>query len=156
MIKKYVIGCDNAAVKLKLRLIKELEDMGYEVEDVGANDSNDPILYPEIAERAVKKIIDSNFEKYGILVCGTGIGMAMTANKFQGIYAAVCHDAFSAERAILSNDANVLCMGERVIGEESAVKILKEWLKNEYVLGTRSQVKVEKLREIDHENRKIG
>jgi ribose 5-phosphate isomerase B len=97
------------------------------------------------------EIQDSNYEKDGILICGTGIGMAMSANKFKGIRAAVCHDNFSAERAKLSNDANVLCMGERVIGPELAKKITKEWLSLKFVDGS-STPKVNAIKEIEKQN----
>ena len=111
-----VIGCDNAAVSLKNILVKFLETKGVEVEDVGCYTSEDPINYPLVAKKVCDKVIESGYTKRGMLICGTGIGMAMTANKFKGIRAAVCHDIFSTQRSILSNNGNVLCMGERVIG----------------------------------------
>ena len=94
-------------------------------------------------------IIASNYEKRGVLVCGTGIGMCITANKFKGIRAAVGHDCFSAERSILSNDGNVLCFGERVIGKELAKKILGQWIG--FKDGS-STPKVQELRDIETEN----
>jgi ribose 5-phosphate isomerase B len=98
-----------------------------------------------------EKIVASNYEKEGILICGTGIGMAITANKFRGIYAAVCHDSYSAERARLSNNSNVLCMGARIIGPELAKKILREWLNLEFK-GGRSLPKVQRIAAIEQEN----
>ena len=127
-----VIGCDNAAVPMKNMLIKFLQSKGITVENSGCDSADDPENYPAVAKRVCEKIIASNYEKRGILVCGTGIGMSITANKFKGIRAAVCHDNFSAERSILSNDANVLCMGERVIGHELAKKITGEWITLEF------------------------
>jgi len=117
-----VIGCDNAAVKLKNVLIGLLEDKGIAIENMGCDSSDDPTNYPTIAKKVCDRIKESGFEKRGILICGTGIGMALTANKFKGIRAAVCHDNYSAERSILSNNCNVLCKGERVIGSELAKK----------------------------------
>ena len=114
-MRKIVAGCDNAAVELKNILVEFMREKGIAVEDVGCESREDPTFYPYIAQRVCEKIIESDYEKRGVLICGTGIGMAMTANKFKGIRAAVCHDVFSAERAKLSNDANVICMGERVI-----------------------------------------
>ena len=88
-----------------------------------------------------------------MLICGTGLGMAMTANKFKGIRAGVCHDVFSAERLKLSNDGNVICMGERVIGAELAKRILEKWLELEFV-DCASTSKVEAIKEIEGENLK--
>lgn len=150
-MKTIVIGCDNAAVNLKNEIIKFLEAMGVTVENVGCDSSNDPTMYPYVAEKVCSKIIESNYEKEGILVCGTGIGMAMTANKFKGIRAAVCHDSYSAERSKLSNNGNVLCMGERVIGVELAKKIVKEWISLEFKDGS-STPKVNAIIEIENRN----
>jgi len=147
-MRTVVIGCDNAAVSMKNMLIKFLESRGVAVENMGCDSADDPTNYPSVAERVCEKIIDSDYDKRGILVCGTGIGMAMTANKFKGIRAAVCHDNFSAERSILSNDANVLCMGERVIGHELAKKIAGEWISLEFKDGP-STAKVREIRAIE-------
>jgi ribose 5-phosphate isomerase B len=152
-MKTIVIGCDNAAVPMKVMLIKFLESKGITVENVGCDSSDDPTNYPSIAKKACEKIIASGYQKRGILVCGTGIGMSMTANKFKGIRAAVCHDNFSAERSILSNNANVLCMGERVIGHELAKKIVGEWITLEFKDGP-STPKVQEIISIETENMK--
>jgi ribose 5-phosphate isomerase B len=152
-LKTIVIGCDNAAVPLKNTIMKFLTEKGVTVENVGCDSSEDPTYYPYVAERVCQKIIDSGFEKNGILICGTGIGMAMTANKFKGIRAAVCHDNFSAERSKLSNNANVLCMGERVIGHELAKKIVGEWITLTFKDGS-STPKVQAILEIEGKNMK--
>ncbi len=146
-----VIGCDNAAVPLKNILIELLESKGVSVENVGCDTKEDPTNYPTIAKRVCDAIIDSNYEKRGVLVCGTGIGMAMTANKFKGIRAAVCHDNFSAERSVLSNDGNVICFGERVVGPELAKKILSEWITLTFQDGS-STPKVNEIKSIEQEN----
>ncbi|MCI8853129.1 MAG: ribose 5-phosphate isomerase B [Lachnospiraceae bacterium] len=150
-MRKIVAGCDNAAVELKNILVEFMREKGIAVEDVGCESREDPTFYPYIAQRVCEKIIESDYEKRGVLICGTGIGMAMTANKFKGIRAAVCHDVFSAERAKLSNDANVICMGERVIGKELAKKLLEEWLELEFQDGS-STAKVHAISEIESEN----
>jgi ribose 5-phosphate isomerase B len=147
-MKTYVIGCDNAAVPMKNMLIKFLESKGIAVENMGCNSAEDPTNYPTVAKRVCERIIASAYEKRGILVCGTGIGMAITANKFKGIRAAVCHDNFSAERSVLSNNANVLCMGERVIGHELAKKIAGEWIGLEFKDGS-STPKVQEIIDIE-------
>ncbi|MDI9464506.1 ribose 5-phosphate isomerase B [Candidatus Darwinibacter acetoxidans] len=146
--KSYVVGCDNAAVELKKELLTVLDEMGLEYEDVGVNEPADETMYPSVAEEVCRRIIDSGYTKEGILVCGTGIGMAITANKFPGIYAAVCHDNYAAERARLSNNTNVICMGARIIGPELAKKVLREWLSAEFK-GGRSTPKVNKIKEIE-------
>ena len=149
MAKPIVIGCDNAAVELKNTLKSVLDELNIAYEDVGVNAHTDDTVYPAVAERVCQTIIASNYEKEGVILCGTGIGMAMTANKFPGIFAAVCHDSYSAERARLSNDGNVICMGARIIGPELAKKIFREWLTLVYVPGGSSQPKVDVMRAID-------
>ena len=155
-MKDIVIGCDDAAVELKNICISYMQNVGINVEDMGVFGPEDDTLYPLVAEKVCRRIIDSGYTKEGVLICGTGIGMSMTANKFPGIFAAVCHDNFSAERARLSNDSNVLCFGARVIGPELAKKILGEWLNTSYVKGTRSEPKVDAIHAIDKENVSLG
>ncbi|PKM52134.1 MAG: ribose-5-phosphate isomerase [Firmicutes bacterium HGW-Firmicutes-7] len=147
-MKEIVIGCDVAAIELKKHIIEVLEALNIKYEDVGVNSIQDEEMYPNVAERVTRKIMESGYEKEGILLCGTGIGMAIVANKFHGIYAAVCHDIFSAERARLSNDVNVLTMGARVIGPELAKKIVKEWLNLEFKPSS-STAKIEKIKEFE-------
>ena len=150
-MREFVIGCDNAAVELK-NIIKDLLiEKGIKVTDIGVNDSNDSKFYPSIAKDVCNEIINSGYEKRGILICGTGIGMAMTANKFKGIRASVCHDNYSAERSVLSNNGNVLCMGARVIGPELAKKIVKEWITLEFKDGS-STPKVEEIIMYENQN----
>ena len=152
-MKTVVVGCDNAAVSLKNILINHLKEQGVVVEDMGCETSEDPTYYPLIAQRVCDNIIDSNYTKEGLLICGTGIGMAMTANKFKGIRAAVCHDIYSAQRAKLSNNANVMCLGERVIGFELAKVLLDEWLGLTFQNGS-STPKVQAIIEIEALNLK--
>lgn len=150
-MRDIVIGCDNAAVPMKNTIRNFLKNMGVQVEDMGCNSNEDPTVYPLVAKKVCEAVIESGYSKRGILVCGTGIGMCTTANKFKGIRAAVCHDNFSAERFILSNDGNVLCMGERVIGMELAKKIVKEWIGLEFQDGS-STPKVQEILNIEAEN----
>jgi len=147
------IGCDNAAVPMKEMLITFLETKGVRVENFGCDSPEDPTNYPTVAKRVCGEIKNSGFKKRGILICGTGIGMCMSANKFRGIRAAVCHDNFSAERSILSNDANVLCLGARVIGPELAKKIVAEWITLEFKDGP-STPKVREIAGLENENMK--
>ena len=150
-MRDIVIGCDNAATELKNIIIKFLTDQGVTVVNAGCDDPSDPTHYPLIAERVCKEIMESRYQKRGILICGTGIGMAITANKFQGIYAAVCHDTYSAERSTLSNNCNVLCLGARVIGPELAKKVVSEWIHLEFDENSPSGEKVEDILKIESE-----
>lgn len=152
-MKTIVIGCDNAAVGLKNILVQHMKDKGITVEDMGCDTAEDDTYYPLIAKKVCDKIIESDYTKEGVLICGTGIGMAMTANKFKGIRAAVCHDIYSAERAKLSNNGNVICMGERVIGSELAKKMLDEWLGLTFKDGS-STPKVQAIIDIENINLK--
>ncbi|MDR3084904.1 MAG: ribose 5-phosphate isomerase B [Christensenellaceae bacterium] len=153
MGKSILIGCDNAATNLKKTISAFLAAQGCEVEDIGCEGPGDLTLYPEIARRLCEKMQVENFARRGILLCGTGLGMCMTANKFRGVRAAVCHDAYSAERSILSNDANLLCMGERVVGPELAKKIVGEWISLTFQDGSSTE-KVEAIKRIEGETMK--
>jgi ribose 5-phosphate isomerase B len=150
-MRNIVIGCDEAAVDLKNTLKKLLEELHIPVEDLGVESREDKTAYPVIAARVCGKIIESGFQKRGVLICGTGIGMCMSANKFRGIRAAVCHDIFSARRSILSNNGNVACFGERVIGAELAKAILAEWVALEFKDGP-STAKVAAITKLEEEN----
>lgn len=148
-----VIGCDNAAIRLKGIIVNLLREKGIEVEDVGCSSLDDQTAYPLIAKRVCQRIAQSGYAYRGILICGTGIGMCMCANKFKGIRAAVCHDVFSTRRSILSNNGNVLCMGERVIGVELAKTLVSEWLSLSFVDGS-STPKVREIGNLEAENMK--
>lgn len=145
-----VVGCDEAAFTMKEEVKKHLEGKGYDVIDVGVY-NEDPSLYPATAEKLCKEIIDGNAPR-GILMCGTGIGMAITANKMPGIRAAVCHDIFSTERSRKSNDCQVMCMGARIIAIQSALMLVDRWLECDFA-GGGSTEKVELMNEIDKKYR---
>jgi len=141
------IGCDHGGFQLKTELIKFLADNGYEYKDVGTYDENS-VDYPDIAKVLCEAVVSGECEK-GILVCGTGIGMNMCANKYKGIRAAQCHDTFSAKMTRQHNNANVLTMGGRVVGPELAKDIVKEFLTNDF-LGGRHETRVNKMMEIEN------
>lgn len=143
---KIAIGCDEAAYALKVEIMKHLDSNGIEYQDFGAS-KGEIVLYPDVAVKVAEEVAKGNFER-GILVCGTGIGMAITANKVPGIRAAVCHDPFSAERARKSNNAQIMCMGERVIGVELAKYLVSVWLDCNFS-GGGSIPKVERIIEIE-------
>lgn len=147
---KIVIGCDEAAFDLKEEIKKYLEKKGQEVKDVGVYDTSSS-LYADTAEKLCKEITNGNYER-GILLCGTGIGMAITANKVPGIRAAVAHDIFSLERMIKSNNCQVLCMGARIIAPQSAELLLDTWLDIKYHDGP-STPKVNRIMEVENHYR---
>ncbi len=147
---RVAIGCDEAAFDMKETLKAFIIKEGHEVVDCGTYNT-DPVLYPDIAAKVCEHITKGDCQR-GVLVCGTGIGMAMTANKMPGIRAAVCHDPFSTERSVLSNDAHVCCMGARVIAPQLATYLLGIWLKLKFAGGPSA----EKIERITHyENRFI-
>ena len=147
---RVVIDCDDAAIELKKIIIKHLYSKGVEVTDLDYLGSHQGAFYPEIGYNLAQKIKDGQYER-GILICGTGLGMAMIANKVQGVYAGVCHDVFSAERLRKSNDAQVLTMGARVIGPELAKTIVDAWLVSEFQ-GGGSTAKVQQMRELERQS----
>ncbi len=136
---KIAIGCDENALDLKNALVEVLNIKGIEFKDFGVF-TKDPSDYPDLAKALVPEVQNGNYDR-GILVCGTGIGMAICANKFKGIRAAVCHDIYSAQRSILSNDCQILCMGSLIVGKSLAQEILKVWLAIERTGGTAAKVK---------------
>ncbi len=153
---KVFLGADENALELKRAIAEKLGEMGVEFEDLGKFSAANTELYPDVVKRVCDRIIDGGYQDRGILFCGTGIGVCLTANKFKGIYAAVGSDIYSAERSILSNDCNVLCFGSLVVGPALACRIVEEWLPLKFV-PSRSSVKVKRLREIEEENyRQVG
>ncbi|KAF2180574.1 hypothetical protein K469DRAFT_672538 [Zopfia rhizophila CBS 207.26] len=149
---RIAIGCDDAGVSYKKAIIKDLEaDPRVEsVTDVGVPEAHDKTAYPHIAVDAAKLITEGKADR-AILICGTGLGVAISANKVPGIRAVTAHDSFSVERAILSNDAQVLCMGERVVGLELARRLAKEWLGYRFDPKSASAAKVKAI--MEHEQR---
>jgi len=150
---KIVIGSDHAGFRLKETVKKYLLQNGHEVDDFGTY-SEESCDYPDIAESVSKAVVSGGFEK-GILICGTGIGISIAANKVKGIRAALCHDTFSAKAAREHNDANILAMGARVIGEGLALEIVKAFLEAEFQgdSNPRHKNRVEKISKIEESNR---
>ena len=142
------LGCDEAAFNLKETVRSYLEKQGHTIKDYGVYNT-EPSLYPNIALEASSAVADGQHER-AILMCGTGIGMAITANKVPGIRAAVCHDVYSAERARKSNDCQVMALGARVVGEEYAKRLVDAWLDSDFE-GGKSAAKVERIKEIEQE-----
>ncbi|WP_270994048.1 ribose 5-phosphate isomerase B [Listeria seeligeri] len=147
---KIAIGCDEMGFELKQVLIARLKEKNIEFTDFGSFE-NEKVLYPSIAEKVALEVKNNDYDR-GILICGTGIGMAITANKIHGIRAAQIHDSYSAERARKSNDAHIMTMGALVIGPSLAVSLIDTWLDSDFS-GGRSQAKVDLMEEIDQKNR---
>jgi ribose 5-phosphate isomerase B len=131
--KPVAIGSDEAGYRLKGMLIELLAEEGLQVADFGCH-NEDPVDYPDIAQDVAHAVARGDHDR-GILICGTGIGMSIAANKVPGVRAAQAHDAYSAERARKSNDAQILALGARVIGPELAKSIVRTWLRAEFAGG---------------------
>lgn len=154
---KIALGCDEAGLSL-LNVVRDLlKERNIETVDFGVHDAT-PVDYPDVGVQAAEAVADGRADR-AILVCGTGIGMCITANKVPGVRAALCHDTYSAERAQKSNDAQVLTMGARVIGPELGKSVVEAWLNSEFA-GGRSAPKVAKMNAIDekyrHADSKVG
>ena len=137
---KVAIGCDHGGIDLKKDIIAVLRELGHEVEDQGCN-SSDSVDYPSFA-RAVSTLVQDGECERGILICGTGIGMSMAANRIPGIRAALCHEMFSARMSREHNDANILCLGARVTGPGLAQEIVRTWMTSDFS-GGRHQRRVD-------------
>lgn len=127
------VGCDHGGLALKQAIIFLLVELGHMVNDVGCHTS-DSVDYPDFADKVCQAIIEGRSAR-GILICGTGIGMSIAANRYRPIRAALCHDAFTARMSREHNDANVLCLGERVIGQSVALDLTRVWLSTEFAGG---------------------
>jgi len=148
---RVALGCDEAAYEMKQAMIEHVRSLGHEVEDFGTHDAQ-PVLYPDIAIKVAEAIAAGHYDR-GILMCGTGIGVAISANKVPGIRAAQAHDTYSAERARKSNDAQIVTMGARVIGVELAKTIAESFLSSEFEPGGRSQPKVDRIEAYERDRR---
>jgi ribose 5-phosphate isomerase B len=146
---RIVLGSDNAGARYKSRLAEDMraDDRVSEVIDVGV-DEDEETAYPHIAAAAARLIVAGKADR-ALLICGTGLGVAITANKIPGIRAVTAHDSYSVERAVLSNNAQVLCMGERVVGLELARRLAKEWLGYRFDPGSASADKVAAITEYE-------
>lgn len=146
--RKIFIGADSAGYSLKEEIKKHITELGYDVTDFGT-DSEESCHYPVFASKVCEEVQASPDSSFGILVCGTGIGMSMCANKYNGVRAAVCSDTFSAKMTRRHNDANVLCLGARVIGQCLAEDIVDIFLENEFE-GGRHKIRVDMMKDIEN------
>ena len=143
---RVAFDCDDAGLPLKQVIIEHLLDLGVDAVDLNLL-AQRKVDYPDIGYNLAKRVAAKEFER-GVLVCGTGLGMAMVANKVEGVFAGTCHDVYSAERLCKSNAAQVLTLGARVIGPELAKTIVSAWVHSRFE-GGRSLAKVERMKELE-------
>jgi ribose 5-phosphate isomerase B len=147
---RIAIGSDHRGFDAKTRLLPMLRQLGHEITDVGP-EGNASVDYPDYAYQVAKGVSDGKFDR-GILVCGTGIGMCIAANKVKGIRAAPCHDSITVEMSRRHNDANVLCLSADLLGDELIARIVRLWLETEFE-GGRHARRVDKIKRIESEQR---
>ena len=148
-MSRIAIGCDHRGFALKEQIMPFLQSAGHSYQDFGCYGS-DPVDYPDIAQKVGREVVSGNSEQ-GILICSTGIGMSIAANKIKGIRAALCCDAFAAQRARQHNDANVLCLRGEDIDTKSALEIIKTFLATNFEGGRHLQ-RVGKIRALDEDS----
>jgi ribose 5-phosphate isomerase B len=148
-MQKIVIGADHRGFFLKEKL-KKVFSQTYDILDIGTN-SPDMVDYPDIASLLVKPIMSGEIEK-GILICGSGVGACVAANKFKGIRAGMCHDTFSAHQGVEDDNMNVLCLGSGVVGESLAIDIINEFLTAKLKPEERFRRRLDKIKKIEEEN----
>jgi ribose 5-phosphate isomerase B len=146
---KIVIGSDHAGYDLKKPIVEQLESLGYAHLDVGTH-NHDPVDYPDLAREVAEAILHGKAD-LGIMLCGSGIGGCIAANKFPGIRAGLCHDTYSAHQGREDDDVNVLCLGARVVGRSLALDIVKTFLSARFSGLPRHRQRVEKVLEIERE-----
>ena len=143
---KIAIGCDHAGLELKNTIKELLSGAGMDILDYGTEDDRS-VDYPDFGEKVSSAVSSGGVER-GILICGTGIGMSIVANKFPGVRASLCHDPFSAKMSRLHNDSNILVLGGRIIDETAATEIVKTWLETPFE-GGRHSIRLEKITKIE-------
>jgi len=148
---RIVLGCDHAGYDLKRELTGFLHDLGHEIIDVGTN-SPDPVDYPDYAE-ALAKVIRENRADRGVLICGSGVGASIAANKIPGIRAGICHDTYSAHQSVEHDNVNVLVMGARIIGIALAKDIVQVFFDAEFTGEDRHIRRLKKVKEIEERYR---
>ena len=144
---RIAVGCDHRGLQLKQMIMNLLTDTGHTHKDFGCYYDTTRVDYPDFAQKVAEAVAAGEFD-CGILVCGSGIGMSMAANKIKGIRAAKCHDSFSARRSRQHTDANVLCLGQDIVGQELASDIVQSFLSAEFE-GGRHTERVEKIRALE-------
>lgn len=144
---KIAVSCDHAGFELKDKLLPWLAEQGHEVQNLGT-DSNAPVDYPDFARAAGRAVVNKQTER-GLIICGSGVGACIAANKLKGIRACLCHDTFSARQGVEDDDMNVLCIGARVIGPELAKEVIAAFLKARFSHLERHERRVNKILDIE-------
>ena len=144
---RLVIGSDHAGWALKGAVVEHIKALGHEVVDVGSYDEK-PVDFPDVARKVAGKIKDGEVER-GIMVCGTGVGASIAANKMKGIRAAVCHDVHSAHQSVEHDDVNVMCIGAQIVGPWLARDLVAAWLAARFSTAEEYRRRVAKLAEMD-------
>lgn len=147
---KIAVGCDHAGFPLKNTVIEVVRQLGHEVIDCGTN-STERVDYPDFAQKAAVCVAHGQADR-GILICGSGVGVCITANKIKGIRACVCHDAYSAQQAVEHDALNILCLGARIIGPAIAEELVKRFLNASFLVGTRHEDRIHKVKNIEEAN----
>jgi ribose 5-phosphate isomerase B len=140
---KVAVSSDHAGFALKPRVIDELRKLGHEVTDLGTN-STDPVDYPDCARSVARSVLNGQSER-AVLLCGSGAGACVAANKFRGIRAATCHDSFSAHQCVEDDDVNILCLGARVIGSELAAELVHDYMAAKFSGAERHKRRLSKI-----------
>jgi ribose 5-phosphate isomerase B len=143
------VASDHAGFPLKGRVVEELRKLGHQVTDLGT-DSTDPVDYPDSAHDAAEAVLQGRAER-AVLICGSGAGACVAANKFKGIRAATCHDSFSARQCVEDDDVNVLCLGARVIGPELAVELVRDYVNARFSGAERHRRRLAKIAAFESE-----
>jgi ribose 5-phosphate isomerase B len=146
---RIAIGADHGGFELKKRILEYLNEAGHSVVDLGT-DSAEPVDYPDYAKAVAEAILHGKAE-LGILVCGSGIGASIAANKFPGIRAALCHDTYSARQSREDDDANILCLGARVIGPALALEVIRTFLASRFSEAERHRRRLAKIAEFERQ-----
>jgi ribose 5-phosphate isomerase B len=146
---RIAVGADHGGYRLKIQIVEFLKKLGHEVNDRGTH-SEEPADYPDYA-RAISQEIMLKQADRAVLICGSGVGACIAANKFPGMRAAICHDTFSAHQGVEDDNVNILCLGARVIGDELAKDIVKVWLSASFSGAERHRRRLSKVEEIEKE-----
>ncbi|MGZ4818975.1 MAG: ribose 5-phosphate isomerase B [Terriglobales bacterium] len=146
---RIAVGADHAGVPLNEVAIAELRRLGHEVVDLGTHDSSQPDDYPDYAAAVAREVASGRCER-GLLICGSGVGVAVAANKFPGIRAGMCHDIYSAHQGVEHDDMNVLCLGARVIGPELMLDLVRAFVAARFTGEERHRRRLAKVMELEH------
>lgn len=149
---RIVLGNDHAGVGLKKHVLRTLEELGHEVTDVGPDDPDTPVDFPDVTARVCGPIRQGDADR-GILLCGSGVGACIAANKNAGIRAALCHDTYCARQGVEHDDVNVICLGAWIVGPVIAAEVIEEFLQAEFSTDPDFRRRVEKLNELDRTDR---